>query len=219
VKTVAVAGAGGALGPHVVRAFREAGWRVAAAERDESRLAGCSEADDKYAVDLLDAEGARGWAGHVGEVDAVAHLVGGWRGGQKIDEAPPEDYEWLHDLLVRTVHNVTRAFLPALRASGGRFALVSSAQAQDPAAGNAAYAAAKASAETWTLALGADLAEHGGTANILVVNAIVTPEMRAAEPDKAFKTFTDAEEIAAGLVYLFSDGARKMNRQRLSLHP
>jgi len=117
------------------------------------------------------------------------------------------------------VQNVTRAFLPALRASRGHFALVSSSQAQDPDAGNAAYAAAKAAAETWTLALGDDLAEHGGTANILVVNAIVTPEMRAAEPDKAFKTFTDVDEIAAGLVYLFGDGARKMNRQRLSLHP
>jgi hypothetical protein len=43
--------------------------------------------------------------------------------------------------------------------------------------------------------------------------------MRAAEPDKAFRTFTDAEEIAAGLVYLFGDGARKMNRKRLSLFP
>ena len=218
MKTVAVAGAGGALGPHVVRAFRDAGWRVSAAELDEERLAGVG-AHHEFALDLLDEGAARAWAADIGDVDAVAHLVGGWRGGQPIDEAPPADYEWLHDLLVRSVQNVTRAFLPALRASGGRFALVSSAQAQDPDAGNAAYAAAKAAAETWTLALGADLAEHGGTANILVVNAIVTPEMRAAEPDKAFKTFTDAEDIAAGLVYLFSDAARKMNRKRLSLYP
>jgi NAD(P)-dependent dehydrogenase (short-subunit alcohol dehydrogenase family) len=191
---------------------------VSAAERDESRLARI-EVEHTYALDLLDADAATAWAADLGEVDAVAHLVGGWRGGQKIDEAPPEDYEWLHDLLVRTVQNVSRAFLPALRASGGRFGLVSSSQAQDPDAGNAGYAAAKAAAETWTLALGADLAEHGGTANILVVNAIVTPEMRAAEPDKAFKTFTDVEDIAAGLVYLFSDAGRKMNRKRLSLHP
>jgi hypothetical protein len=67
--------------------------------------------------------------------------------------------------------------------------------------------------------VGADLAEHGGAANILVVNAIVTPEMRAAEPEKAFKTFTDVGEIADGLVFLFGDGARKMNRKRLALHP
>ena len=217
-RTVAIAGAGGALGPHVVRAFREAGWRVAAAERDEARLASV-EADDRYALDLLDPDAARGWAEHVGEVDAVAHLVGGWRGGKAIDETPREDFEWLHDLLVRTVQHVISAFAPALRASGGRFALVSSSQAQDPDAGNAGYAAAKAAAETLTLSLGADLAEHGGTANVLVVNAIVTPEMRAAEPGKAFATFTDVDEIAAGLVYLFSDAARKMNRKRLSLHP
>lgn len=218
MKTVAIAGAGGALGPHVVRAFREAGWRVAAAERDASRMESV-EADDAFAVDLLDQDAAKAWAAHVGEVDAVAHLVGGWRGGKPIDETAREDIDWLHDLLVRTVEHVMVAFAPALRASGGRFALVSSAQAQDPDAGNAAYAASKAAAEALTLAFGADLAEHGGTANILVVNAIVTPEMRAAEPDKAFKSFTDVDEIAGGLVYLFGDGARKMNRKRLSLFP
>ena len=220
-KVVAVAGAGGGLGPHVVRALRAAGAQVSTAERDESRLEGV-EAEHHFALDLLDQAQAHAWAADVtaklGRVDAVAHLVGGWRGGQAIDEAPVEDYEWLHDLLVRTVQHVTRAFLPALRGSGGRFAVVSSAQAQDPDAGNAAYAATKAAAETWTLAVGADLAEHGGTANILVVNAIVTPEMRAAEPEKAFKTFTDVGEIAEALVFLFGDAARKMNRKRLSLH-
>ena len=49
----------------------------------------------------------------------------------------------------------------ALVAAGerGRFALVSSAQAQNPGAGNAAYAATKAAAEAWTLAFGRELAE------------------------------------------------------------
>ena len=54
----------------------------------------------------------------------------------------------------------------------GRFVLVSSSQAQRPDATNAAYAAAKAAAEAWTLAMARDLGEHGGTANVLVVHAI-----------------------------------------------
>jgi NAD(P)-dependent dehydrogenase (short-subunit alcohol dehydrogenase family) len=174
-------------------------------------------------LDLLDADAARGWAEHLverfGGVDAVAHLVGGWRGGQSIADAPLEDYDWLHDLLVRTVQHVSRAFLPALKTSGGRFVLVSSAQAQAPTSTNASYAAAKAAAETWTLALADELSADGGAANILVVNAIVTPEMRAADPEKAFKTFTDAADIAAAIAFLFGDAASKMNGQRLSLHP
>ena len=57
------------------------------------------------------------------------------------------------------------------------------------------------------------------TANVVAVNAIVTPEMRAAEPEKSFATFTDAADIAAALAYLCSDAAQKMNGRRLVLHP
>ena len=42
--------------------------------------------------------------------------------------------------------------------------------------------------------------------------------MRDENPDKAYKTFTDVDEIADALVFLCSDAARKMNGQRLSLH-
>jgi hypothetical protein len=50
------------------------------------------------------------------------------------------------------------------------------------------------------------------------VNAIVTPEMRAASPDKAFKTFTDASDMADAIGFLVSDTAARMNGQRLALH-
>ena len=53
----------------------------------------------------------------------------------------------------------------------------------------------------------------------MVINALVTPEMRAASPEKPFKTFTDAADIAAALAYLCSDAASKMNGRRLILHP
>ena len=43
--------------------------------------------------------------------------------------------------------------------------------------------------------------------------------MREESPDKAFKTFTSAEEIAAAIEFVCSDGARKMNGKRLALYP
>ncbi len=99
--------------------------------------------------------------------------------------------------------------------------LVSSSQAQGPAGTNAAYGATKAAAEAWTLALADSFRESGSaaTANILVVNAIVTPRMRAESPEKPFKTFTSVEEIAAAIEFVCSDAARKMNGKRLSLYP
>jgi NAD(P)-dependent dehydrogenase (short-subunit alcohol dehydrogenase family) len=120
---------------------------------------------------------------------------------------------------VRTVQHTTRGFHDVLAASPhGRFVLISAKQAQSPSNDNAAYAAAKAAAEAWTLALADGLAETEATANIVVVNAILTPEMRAEDPDKAFRTFTPAEHIAEAVAFLCSDAAAKMNGQRLHLH-
>jgi NAD(P)-dependent dehydrogenase (short-subunit alcohol dehydrogenase family) len=166
----------------------------------------------------------RAWAddleGRFGGVDAVLHLVGGWRGGQPIAEAPPSDWALLHDLLIRTVQHTTRAFHSRLVASErGRFALISAKAAAQPTDTNAAYAAAKAAAEAWTLALADSFADTRATANVVVINALVTPEMRAANPEKAYKTFTDADDIAAALAYICSHEAGKMNGRRLQLHP
>jgi NAD(P)-dependent dehydrogenase (short-subunit alcohol dehydrogenase family) len=228
-KVVAIAGAGGSLGPIVSASLADRGARLALAERTPDLARSCAaelevgeERCDTYAVDLLDPDGARGWAEHAaskfGGIDALVHLVGGWRGGKPIGEAPVEDDEFLHALLVRSVQTASRAFLPYLAERAGRFVIVSSAQAQRPTSNNAAYASAKAAAEAWTLALADELAESGGTANIVVVNAIVTPQMRAENPDKPYKTFTDASQIAEGIAFLLGDGGSKMNGQRLSLH-
>jgi NAD(P)-dependent dehydrogenase (short-subunit alcohol dehydrogenase family) len=85
--------------------------------------------------------------------------------------------------------------------------IVSSPQAQRPTSANAAYGAAKAAAEAWVLALADELAEHGATANVAAVNAILTDAMRAAHPEKPYKTFTPAADLADAIAWLFSDAA------------
>lgn len=227
-RIVAIAGAAGGLGPHVARRFAADGATLALADRDADAVRALAvelggDEHDARAVDLLDEDAARAWAADLlarfGRVDALLHLVGGWRGGQPIDEAPLADWALLEGLLVRTVQHTSRAFRPALVASGrGRFALVSAKAASQPTATNAAYAAAKAAAEAWTLALADSFADEPATANVVVVNAIVTPEMRERSPEKPFKTFTDAGDVAAALAYLCSDAAVKMNGRRLLLH-
>lgn len=220
-RRIAVAGAGGGLGPAVCQALIDAGAWVAAADRSKDHCSPVSEiAHVTHGVDLLTEEGAQLWAQELQEVDGLLHLVGGWRGGDNIEDMNLDDLDLLEGLLFHTVVHTTRAFAPLLKQAGanGRFATVSSKVAAHPTAGNAAYAATKAAAEAWTLTLAAELAETGGTANVAVVNAIVTPQMRAENPDKAYKTFTDTTEIADGLVYLCSDAARKINGQRLHLH-
>jgi NAD(P)-dependent dehydrogenase (short-subunit alcohol dehydrogenase family) len=226
---VAIAGAAGGLGPDVVRVLAEKGAYLSLGVRDQARLEQTVEAtglpEDRvlgHSVDVLDRGSADGWVeatvAKFGRIDALVHLVGGWRGGDPIASAPVEDDAFLHDVLVRTVQTATRAFLPQLTQNAGRFVIVSSPQAERPSSTNAAYGSAKAAAEAWTLALADELGPHGGTANIVRVNAIVTPQMREAEPDKEFRTFTDTAEIADAIAFLLSPAARKMNGQRLSLY-
>ena len=187
MSVAAIAGAAGNAGPEVARVLAGHGFDLALGGRDERRLRsvvddlGLPDARvDAQAVDLGDLESARAWADRVGErfgdVDAFVHLVGGWRGGQPIASAPPEDDAFLLDSLVRTVQVASRAFLPALARTGGRFVLVSSPQAEQPSHTNAAYGTAKAAAEAWTRALGQELAEHGGSAHIVRIGVIRDPE-------------------------------------------
>jgi NAD(P)-dependent dehydrogenase (short-subunit alcohol dehydrogenase family) len=228
-RVIAIAGVGGGLGPLVAQKLAEDGAIVAGTDRDQGALDSLAadlglpaERWDGRTADLLDEDATRAWcAGLVerfGRVDGLVHLVGGWRGGEPLHEAPLADWELLHDLLIRTVQHTTRAFHDQIAASSqGRFVLVSAKQAQAPTNTNAAYASAKAAAEAWTLAYADGFEPGGPTANIIVVDAILTPRMREEDPEKEFPTFTPAEDIAAAIAFLCSDAAKKMNGQRFPL--
>jgi NAD(P)-dependent dehydrogenase (short-subunit alcohol dehydrogenase family) len=228
-RVIAIAGVGGALGPLVAQELTEAGATVAGTDRDQTVLdvlaSDLELPEDRWdgrPVDLLDEDATRAWCAALverfGRIDGLVHLVGGWRGGQPLHEAPLSDWGLLHDLLVRTVQHTSRAFHDQIAASpNGRFVLVSAKQAQAPSNANAAYAAAKAAAEAWTLALADGFEPGGATANIVVVDAILTPRMREENPDKDFPTFTPAEDVAAAIAFLCSDVAKKMNGQRFPL--
>jgi NAD(P)-dependent dehydrogenase (short-subunit alcohol dehydrogenase family) len=229
-RVVAIAGVGGGLGPLVAASLAEAWATVAGTDRSPETLEsiaadlGIGERWDGRPVDLLDEEAVRGWCAALverfGRVDGLVHLVGGWRGGEPLHEAPLADWDLLHDLLVRTVQHTTRAFHDQLAASEhGRFVLVSAKQAQAPTNTNAAYAAAKAAAEAWTLAFADGFEPGGATANIVVVDALLTPRMREENPGRDFPTFTPAEHVAEAIAFLCSDAGERMNGQRLPLFP
>lgn len=230
---IAVAGAGGGLGAAVAEKLAADGASLSLADvsvdRVEPLAASLVETGavpgriHLAGVDLLDESAAAGWREEIierfGRVDGLLHLVGGWRGGDPIESFDMADYEFLHDLLVRTLQVASRAFHQALATSSrGRFALVSSTQAQDPSGTNAAYAATKAAAESWTLALADSFAGTSATANVVVVNAILTAAMRADDPDGDFSGLTADTDIASALAYLCSDEAGSMNGQRMELH-
>ncbi|WP_055556651.1 SDR family NAD(P)-dependent oxidoreductase [Streptomyces sp. NBRC 110028] len=236
---VAVAGAAGPAGRATLLRLAEAGATVVASDSDPARLAEAVDAA-RYAhggarvtgetVDLLDLNATRAWADRIekefGRVDGLVHLVGGWRGSKTFADAPLADWDTLHNLLIRTAQHTSLAFHDALRRTrNGRYVLISAAGASRPTAGNAAYAAAKAAAEAWTLALGDSFAKLGGeggpaaAAVILVVKALVHDAMRAERPNAKFAGFTDVTELAEAIAGVWERPAREVNGTRLWLTP
>ncbi|MFI0816000.1 SDR family NAD(P)-dependent oxidoreductase [Streptomyces sp. NPDC021098] len=236
---VAVAGAAGPAGRAALLRLAEAGATVVASDSDPARLAEAVDAA-RYAhggatvtgetIDLLDLDATRAWADRIekefGRVDGLVHLVGGWRGSKTFADAPLADWDTLHDLLIRTAQHTSLAFHDALRRTGnGRYVLISAAGASQPTAGNAAYAAAKAAAEAWTLALGDSFGKLGGesgppaAAVILVIKALVHDAMRAERPNAKFAGFTDVTELADAIAGVWERPAREVNGTRQWLTP
>ncbi|MFI9276119.1 SDR family NAD(P)-dependent oxidoreductase [Kitasatospora sp. NPDC052896] len=238
-KVVAVAGATGPAGRATLRRLAAAGATVVAAGSDPQRLDAATDAVratvpgariSGQVIDLLDPQEVHDWADHLesehGRVDGVFHLVGGWRGSKTFHDSRIDDWDWLHDRVVRTLQHTSLAFQPALlRSEAGRYAMISATAAHKPTAGGAAYAAAKAASEAWTLSMAHSFvkqttAEDGAptaAAVILVIKALVTPEMRAERPDAAFAGFTDTADLADSLAGLWERSAAELNGQHLWL--
>jgi NADP-dependent 3-hydroxy acid dehydrogenase YdfG len=226
---IVVAGASGAAGPPLVQRLAQAGATVVAVGSSKDRLdrvvadaraASGSDQVEGRVVDLLDSEATAALAGDVrarhGRVDGLAHLVGGWRGGVHLAEEPLEDWDWLHDLLVRTLIHTTRAFHDALRAGErGRLVVISTVQAQAPVATNAMYAAAKAAAEAWTLAVADSFKDSDAAAVILPIKALLTPAMREAKPEATFAGYTEVADLANTIHDLWLRPAADLNGRRL----
>ena len=229
---VLVTGGSGASGIAVARALAAAGHRVATVGSDEARIRKAAErAGDgvtPFTCDLAVLDSVSKLRDDVGAaagpVDAVIHLVGGWRGAKGITDQSDEDWEFLERGAVTTLRNVSRVFFDDIAASAaGRFAMVSSTALDKPTAAVASYVAAKAAAEAWTMAMAdgfrraSESGSGGAAATILVVKALVDDELRRAHPERKFPGATDVADLAAAVVRLFGTPSTELNGARLRL--
>ncbi|QDG68755.1 SDR family oxidoreductase [Pseudarthrobacter sp. NIBRBAC000502772] len=233
---VLVTGGSSPSGIAVARALYQAGFRVFTVGSDRTRIhAAARQAGDGVTplvcdlADLADVQALRKTlTDTAGTMDGVIHLVGGWRGAKGITDQSDADWDFLERGAITTLRNVSRVFYTDLAAARtGRFAMVSSTAVDKPTAATASYVAAKAAAETWTLAMAEGLAREAadegtalrGAAVVLVVKALVSAELRKAHPERTFAGATDVEDLAAAVVRLFSRPAAELNGRRLPLTP
>jgi NAD(P)-dependent dehydrogenase (short-subunit alcohol dehydrogenase family) len=186
-RTAFVTGGTGGLGPAVIQALLDTGWRVVAPIRPGStaadRMPGGAlsvEADltDPAAVRsaVTTAASERG-----APLRAAVNLVGGYADGQPVASTPVEDFEAQFARNLRPIYLVTAAALPALaEAGGGSVVCTSSRAAIAPFAGAAGYAAAKAAVLAFARVVALEGAPDGIRCNTLVPKLIDTPANRAA---------------------------------------
>ena len=233
-RVVVVTGATGSAGTATTRALQAAGATVVAVGQSAERLSALAGTGVFTEVaDLSDQPAAGRLADRVrdrhGAVDGVIQLIGGYRGGAGFASNTDEDWRFLSAALIDTLRHVTLAFHDDLaRSPAGRAVIVSAAAAASPTAGSANYAAAKAAAEAWMLALADSLhrAQSGrkeqplpqtSAATILVIKALVDDRMRAESPERKFPGFTHVDDLAARIVGLWSTDAAELNGARIRL--
>jgi NAD(P)-dependent dehydrogenase (short-subunit alcohol dehydrogenase family) len=206
-----VAGAGGAGAAVAVR-LAAAGFdivvldsRAEAAESVAADVVSGGGAATAHGIDLLDVDAVVTLREAVlersGRVDALVHLVGGWRGTKTLELASVENWNALHPPIVGTLATLTAVFGPDVKASPvGRVFMVTSTAAATPTAGNIAYASAKAAAEAWMTGVAHYLRDTDAASVIVAVKALLTDAMIAnAEPGKEWPGYTHVRDLAEAI--------------------
>jgi NAD(P)-dependent dehydrogenase (short-subunit alcohol dehydrogenase family) len=209
-RTALVTGGTGGLGPAVVAALLDTGWRVVTPVRPGSRGAERIPAGAvQVHADLTDPEAVRGAVGTASSelgapLRAVANLVGGYADGQPVAGTAVEDFEAIIALNLRPTYLVTAAALPVLaRSGGGSIVCASSRAALRPFQGAAGYAAAKAAVLTFAQVVALEGAPDGVRCNTVVPRLIDTPANRAA----GIEGGADPADVARVITWLCDDAS------------
>ena len=198
-----VVGGGGAIGSALGVALAGAGASVAVAGRTPDRLdaalarigaagptglAVVGDASDRAAADRMVAE----TVARFGRLDIIVNAVGGGAGDALYgaEAYPPEAWDWIYELNVRSTLYPTQAAARAMIAGGrgGRVLNISSVRAQlGLDAGYSAYVAAKGAISSLTRQWATEWAKHGITVNAIAPTFVDTPQVASLLADPAFK--------------------------------
>jgi NAD(P)-dependent dehydrogenase (short-subunit alcohol dehydrogenase family) len=214
-----VTGGTGALGSAVTRRLLEDGHRVAATHTHdadvESLTAGIADAASRLVMvqaDVTDEESFDRAVAQVrdqlGTVEVLVHLVGGWHGGESVQEHSLETWQRVVDLNLTSAFLCCRAVLPQMHEAGwGRVVLVSSRTAKEGRVGQSAYAVAKEGVATLAEVIAEECCGTGVTANVIAPSVLDTPANRKTMPTADFTRWVKAEVAAAMVAFLISDEA------------
>ena len=222
-RVVLIAGATGALGQAVTRAFADAGATLALTARSAERLSRLvaqvglpptrvlgvpADVTDEPQVGELMAQ----VEAQLGRVDVLINAVGGWSGGKATGELSVAEWERMLSLNLRPAFLLSRAVLPSMLSNGwGRIIFVGAKTAVMPRPRQAAYIVSKAGVIALTQAIAAEVKGSGVTANVILPSVIRTPANLRSMPKSDPSRWVPPEEIAAMMLFLCTDAAAAIN--------
>jgi NADP-dependent 3-hydroxy acid dehydrogenase YdfG len=160
-KTAVVSGASSGIGAATAGALARAGFRVIIGARRLDRLRDVAAPIGATALplDVTDAESVAAFAAQLPPaIHLLVNNAGGAHGLDRIESARDEDWRWMWETNVLGTLRLTRALLPALRASGdGHVVNVGSIAGFETYAGGAGYTGAKHAVRALTRTLRLEL--------------------------------------------------------------
>jgi 2-keto-3-deoxy-L-fuconate dehydrogenase len=225
-KVAVVTAAGAGIGQAIAQAFVAEGATVWATDINHDALDAVPRAK-RVKLDVLSDKAIARFAEKVGTIDILVNAAGFVHHGSILD-CDDKAWDFSFDLNVKSMHRMTKAFLPGMLAKG-KGSIVNIASGAGSVRGipnRYVYGATKAAVIGLTKAIAADFIKKGIRANAICPGTIQSPSLdgRIADLAKssgitvaaARQAFIDrqpmgrlgtAEEIAMLAVYLASDEA------------
>ena len=225
---VLVTGANGALGAATAQKLAGAGHAVIALERSKSgeveleRQSGVLRlrANTGDAAALTSALGRA--EAELGAISGAVLTAGAWRGGHPFaGSEAANDFRAVLDANLESANVVLRALLPGMvQRKKGSIVLIGSRAGVRPyaAAGDAAYAAAKAALLALAQAIAAEVLAEGVRVNVVLPSTIDTEANRKAMPQADHARWVTTDSLGDVIAFLLSDGARDISGAALPVY-
>ncbi|MDX1613437.1 MAG: SDR family oxidoreductase [Candidatus Promineifilaceae bacterium] len=215
---VLITGASGNLGRATGRAFQEAGATLVLAARNldhlEAAFPDLADAGDHLfvTVDLTDPGTVEAMAyeviHHLGRVDVLVNIAGGFQMGPAVHETPLEQWDKMMNLNLRSVIHTSRALVPHMLEQGhGAIINIGASRAAQGRAKMAPWAVSKDGVLRLTESMSAELKMKGIRVNCVMPDTLDTPENRQAMPKANFDKWASPEAVAEVICFLASDAA------------
>jgi NAD(P)-dependent dehydrogenase (short-subunit alcohol dehydrogenase family) len=212
-KTALVTGANGGLGTHVTKALLDAGFAVVglAPKIQQSDFDHPKFTALAASLDSLDAakKAVATVLAQFGKVDILAHLVGGFAGGQTIADTDDATFQRMFEMNLNSAFHMIRAVIPPMRkADAGRIIAIGSRAAEDPGPSVGAYSASKAALVSLMRTVALENKDAGITANVILPGTMDTPANRKAMPGADTGTWVQPASVASLIVWLAGDAGK-----------